>query len=394
MKIAVIGVKGLPSTQGGIERYCEEFYSRLVAQGHSVDLFARSSYIEQPWFSIYKYKGVRVICLPSLPLRGLDALTSSALGALASTIKGYDIVHFHALGPALFSWLPRIASSARIIVTCQGLDWQRAKWGKFSRQIIYWGERAAVKYAHELVVVSEALRSYFQKTYSRDTAYIPNGPGQYAESNPQFTYVRSLNLKPKNYILFLGRLVPEKRPDILLEAFQRLQPQGWKLVFTGGVSDTVEFTSELVNMADNNPNIIFTGELQGKYLAEVVRGAGLFVLPSDLEGLPLVMLEAMREGIPIVASDIPPHRQLLAQERGLLFQAGNVNSCIHSLQEALAHPLEMENRATKAQKYVEVNYNWDKITADNLAVYTNLLKALKKTALSPVEVSDRKRNAA
>lgn len=389
MKIAVIGVKGLPATQGGIERYCEELYSRLVARGHSVDLFARSSYIERPWFSIYYYKGVRVICLPSLPLRGLDALTSSAIGALASTIKGYDIVHFHALGPALFSWLPRVISQARIIVTCQGLDWQRAKWGRFSRQIIYWGERAAVKYAHELVVVSEALSFYFQKTYNRETAYIPNGPGQYAESDPQFAYVRSLNLKPKKYILFLGRLVPEKRPDLLIEAFQKLQPPGWKLALVGGVSDTAEFTSELVRLADNNPNIIFTGELQGKYLAEVVRGAGLFVLPSDLEGLPLVMLEAMREGIPVVASDIPPHQQLLAQDRGLLFEAGSVSSCIRCLQEALAQPLEMANRATKAQKYVEVNYHWDKITADNLTVYVNLLKGNNKKKLTPIGVSDR-----
>ncbi|MBE9169000.1 glycosyltransferase family 4 protein [Pleurocapsales cyanobacterium LEGE 06147] len=393
MKIAVIGVKGLPATQGGIERYCEELYSRLVARGHSVDLFARSSYIQQPWFSIYHCKGVRVICLPSLPLRGLDALTSSAIGALVSTIKDYDVVHFHALGPALFSWLPRIVSSARIIVTCQGLDWQRAKWGKLSRKIIYWGERAAVKYAHELVVVSEALVSYFQKTYSRETAYIPNGPGKYAESDPQFTYIRSLNLKPKNYILFLGRLVPEKRPDLLLEAFQKLQPQGWKLAFVGGVSDTARFTSKLVKIADNNPNIIFTGELQGKYLAEVVRGAGLFVLPSDLEGLPLVVLEAMREGIPIVASDIPPHRQLLAQDRGLLFEAGNVDFCIHSLQQALAQPLEMANRASKAQKYVAINYNWDKIAADNLAVYTNPLKKDKKTDSSPIRVGNRKRDA-
>jgi glycosyltransferase involved in cell wall biosynthesis len=394
MKIAVIGVKGLPATQGGIERYCEELYSRLADRGHSVDLFARSSYIEQPWFSIYQYKGVRVICLPSLPLRGLDALTSSAISAIASTVKGYDVVHFHALGPALFSWLPRIASSAKIIVTCQGLDWQRAKWGKFSRQIIYWGEQVAVKYAHELIVVSEALRSYFQKTYSRETAYIPNGPGQYSESDPQFTYVRSLNLKPKNYILFFGRLVPEKRPDLLIEAFQKLQPQGWKLALAGGVSDTEDYTSELVRLANNNPDIIFTGELKGKYLAEVVRGAGLFVLPSDLEGLPLVMLEAMREGIPVVASNIPPHRQLLTQDRGLLFEAGKVNSCINCLQEALAQPLEMSNRANKAQRYVEVNYNWDKITADNLIVYANLLKGTKKTALSPVGVGDRKRDAA
>jgi glycosyltransferase involved in cell wall biosynthesis len=373
MKIAVIGVKGLPAKQGGIERYCEELYPRLVAQGHQVDLFARPSYIEQPWFSTSNYRGVRVICLPSIPLRGVDALFCSAIASIASILRNYDVVHFHALGPALFSWLPRIASSAKVIVTCQGLDWQRAKWGQLSSKIIYWGERNAVKYVHNMIVVSQDLKKYFATTYGLEAVYIPNGPGEFPSSDPDLEYVRSLNLTPKRYLLFLGRLVPEKRPDLLIQAFQKLLPENWQLVFTGGISDTEKYADYLRQLAKNNSDIIFTGELQGKRLAEIVRGAGLFVLPSDLEGLPLVMLEAMKEGIPVLASDIPPHKQLIESDKGFLFQAGNCDSFVEAMQQALEQPTMREERARKAQNHVLTYYNWEKITSENLEVYQRLV---------------------
>ena len=373
MKIAVIGVKGLPAKQGGIERYCEELYPRLVAQGHQVDLYARPSYTEQPWFFTTDYRGVKVISLPSIPVRGLDALFCSAIASIASILQKYDVVHFHALGPALFSVLPRIASSAKVIVTCQGLDWQRAKWGKFSSKVIYWGERNAVKFVHDLIVVSQDLKNYFAKTYGLEAVYIPNGPGEFPLSDSHFNYVRSLNLTPKGYLLYLGRLVPEKRPELLIQAFQKLAPKGWKLVFTGGISDTEKYVHLLRQLAGDNPNIIFTGELQGAKLAEIVRGAGLFVLPSDLEGLPLVMLEAMKEGIPVLASDIPPHKQLIESDKGFLFQAGNCDSFVKVMQQALAQSNLRSQMAKKAQNHVLANYNWEKIATKNLEVYQTLV---------------------
>ena len=391
MKIAVIGAKGIPAKQGGIERYCQELYPQLVAQGHSVDLFARPSYTNNPWFSSHDYQGVNVISLPSLPIRGLDAFTSSAFGALATVFKSYDIVHFHALGPAIFCWLPRLASQAGVVVTCQGLDWQRAKWGKLSSQLIRWGEQAAVKYAHEIVVVSRDLESYFDKTYKLETNYIPNAPGQYVDSDPECPYLDSVGLNKQGYVLFLGRLVPEKRPDLLIEAFQKLQPQGWKLALAGGNSDTTEYKNELVKLAGGNPNIIFTGELHGECLAEIVRGAGLFVLPSDLEGLPLVMLEVMREGIPVLASNIGAHRQLIGEDRGVVFEAGNVEDCQQKLAQVLNQPQELATMAIKAQQHVKVNYNWDKITYENLSLYAkiaNLPNLVKPISDHGVEVND------
>lgn len=370
MKIAVIGVKGLPAKQGGIEHYCQALYPKIVERGHTVDLYARASYIKQPWLATYQHQGVRVICLPSLPIRGLDAFTSAALAALVCAFRGYDVVHFHALGPSLFSFIPRLLSSAKVIATCQGLDWQRGKWGKSSSSVIRLGEKMAAKYAHNIIVVSKALQDYFKRTYDLDSVYIPNAPGIYAKSNPDFEFVKSRNLKPNKYFLFLGRLVPEKRPDLLLEAFKQLDRSDWKLVLAGGDSDTTEYISELVDLAKDNPNIIFAGELRGSRLAEMVRGAGVFVLPSDLEGLPLAMLEAMREKVPVVASDIPPHQQLIGSDRGILFRAGNLLSCVAALKKAINQPQQLASMAQKAQKYIQRNYTWDKITTDNLSVYS------------------------
>lgn len=377
MKIAVIGTKGLPPKQGGIEHYCAEVYPRMVAQGHSVDLFARSSYTDHTWLNRYDFQGVKVISLPSGQVRGLDAFFSSALGAIASSGTQYDIVHFHALGPALFTWVPRIASCAKVVVTCQGLDWQRAKWGTTSSRLIRMGEKAAVRFAHEIIVVSKDLQAYFANTYGRETVYSPNAPASYAESDPNFSYGTSLGLSQGRYIVFLGRLVPEKRPDLLIEAFEALKPTGWKLVFAGGVSDTKAYVSQLLDRVAKNPDVVFAGELRGARLAEIVRGAGVFALPSDLEGLPLAMLEAMREGVPVLASDIPPHQQLLEGQRGVLFKAGDVNSCSESLKWAIHHPQELAVMAKNAQNYVDIHYNWERITADNLQVYTKLCNSPK-----------------
>ncbi len=370
MKIAVIGAKGLPAKQGGIEHHCQELYSRIVEQGHSVDLFARSSYTNS--LHHYDVQGIRVFPLPSVKFKGVDALFCSALAGVVSRRMPYDIVHFHALGPALFSWLPKFTSSAKVVVTCHGLDWRRAKWSKASSQLLQLGEKTAVNCAERLVVVSEELRSYFKQTYGKETTYIPNAPAKFEQSDPNFLYGTSLGLQQKRYILFLGRLVPEKRPDLLIKAFQALQPSGWKLVLAGGVSDTNQFVSELVDIAAKNTDIVFAGELRGSRLAEIVRGAGLFVLPSELEGLPLAMLEAMQEGVPVLASDIPPHQQLLAEGRGMLFQTGNLESCIHSLNWAIDNSQQLSAMVKDAQSYIQAKYNWNYITTETLRLYASL----------------------
>ena len=367
MKIAVIGAKGLPPEQGGIEHHCAEIYPRMVAQGHSVNLFARSFYTNQPGWSRQDYKGVQVTSLPCPKGGGADVLISSALGAMLTAGK-YDIIHFHALGPALFSWLPRIISPAKVIVTCHGLDWQRAKWGKVAKLSILMGEQLAASCAHEIVVVSEALQSYFLKTYGRNSTYIPNAPATYAASDPSFSWVSSLGLEQGRYLVFLGRLVPEKCPDLLIRAFQALQPQGWKLVLVGS-DDASGFKQNLLELAGDNPNILFTGQLLRDRLAEIVRGAGMCVMPSNTEGLPMAMLEAMAEGVPIIASNIPPHQQLLGENRGVLFRRGDLKGCIQKIDWAILHTEALKPIAERAKLYVKSTYNWDQITTRFLNLY-------------------------
>jgi len=379
MKIAVIGVKGLPAHQGGIEYYAQELYKCIAAGGHKVDIYARSDYTQVESFSSYQYHGINIIPLPSLPIASCDALFNSFLAAFISIFIRYDVIHFHALGPSLFCWIPRLFSSAKIVATCHGLDWQRAKWNKFAKLIIYRGERSAVNYAHDLIVVSQDLQAYFLKEYGLKATYIPTAPAEYAQSTTT-SYLDSLGLVKNRYILFVGRLVPEKRPDLLLRAFQSLNLPHWKLVFVGDTGGTDNrFKQEL--LAHQNDRILFTNTLTGIFLAEIMRNAGLFVLPSDLEGLPLVLLEAMREGVPVLASDIPPHRQLIGQDRGSLFKAGNLQSLITQLEQFLFQPGEFKTKAGKAKEYVDAHHSWGKISYTNLTLYTKPIE--KSPTISP-----------
>lgn len=393
MKIAVIGSKGLPPHQGGIEHHCAEIYPRMVAAGHRVDLYARSSY-NQGQSRATNYRGVNVITVPSIRVKGIDALACSGISALLSTLKfrrsgAYDIVHFHALGPSLFTPLPKLFSNAKVLTTCHGLDWQRAKWGNFSSRVIKTGEQTAVRFADQLVVVSESLRDYFYKSYGRDALYIENAPVTYADSDRHFNFGRSLGLEPNKYMVFIGRLVPEKRVDLLIDAFKRLHPRGWKLALVGDRSDTGAFTTQLLQAANSNPDILFTGELQGQRLAEVVRGAGLFVLPSDVEGLPLALLEAMQEGIPAVVSDIPVHRQMMGVDRGLTFRAGDLDDFQDRLGWAVTHPQQMSRMAHQAGLYVRSHHNWDNITDKYISLYESLLN-IRSTQMAPVKVGAKR----
>ncbi|MBC7883024.1 MAG: glycosyltransferase family 4 protein [Anaerolineae bacterium] len=373
MKIAVIGSKGLPATQGGIERHCEEIYTRLVRLGHSVDLFARSTYTRPATAGSYEYQGVRVLPLPGVNVKGFDALLTSAVGTLLACLNQYDIIHFHAIGPALFSGLPRLLSSARVVFTCHGLDWQRSKWNRAASALLRQGERCGVHYSHQLISVSQELQSYFATTYARKSVYIPNAAASISNSDPEFSFVTSLGLCPGRYLLFVGRLVPEKRPDLLIDAFKSLQPEGWKLVIVGGSSDTGTYTAELARLGEGG-GVHFCGQLGGSNLAEMIRGAGLFVVPSDLEGLPLVMLEAMQECVPVVASDLPVHQQLTYGDRGLLFEAGNIEDCRKSLKWAIEHPHELAAMARNARNYVQIHHDWDRITEQTMQVYRTLLE--------------------
>ncbi|MEM6614745.1 MAG: glycosyltransferase family 4 protein, partial [Cyanobacteria bacterium P01_C01_bin.72] len=373
MKIAVIGARGIPAKFGGIERYCQELYPQIVARGHQVDLYVQPSYQHQSWFSSFIYQKMKVIALPSLPGKRLSLL-NSALNTIWATFGKYDVIHLHGIAAAWFAWFPQMFGEASIIMTCHQLESADIRAYRIFRCLLPWLEQMAVKYTDEIIVTSPELTSYFWRKYGVCPQYIPNAPAKYTVSENNHSCLRAFNLDKSQYLLYLGTFEPDQRLDLLIEVFQKLQPHNWKLVLAGDISYSYQYGSKLLQMTRQQHNIIFTGEIGGNFLGELVRGADIFVNPSNGNNLcsSVAMLEAMREGVPIVASDTENHRQLIGRDRGLLFRAGQFDSLLIQLKYAMSRPKLLLAMAKKAQTYIAVNHNWDKVIYKNLFLYLQL----------------------
>ncbi|MGD1920761.1 MAG: glycosyltransferase family 4 protein [Pleurocapsa sp.] len=385
MKIAVIGVKGIPSDRGDIERYCQEFYPRIAGRGHQVDLFVTPALNQHPWFSVGYYHNVRVIALAPLPPKQTGFMLSSAFSTVWARLGGYDVIHIQGVKAAWFSWFPHLFSNSKIIVTSHQLDiyCHHTKWDKVFCWLSSLMEKTAIRSADEVVVISKALGEYFHNKYKITPRYIPNAPGICEQKDSEFTYGASLGLTPKKYFLYLGKLTSENRPDILIRAFQKLQPQGWKLIIAGGVDNSMKYAIELLRLAKENQNIIFNNEIKGQHLAEIINGAGLLVMPTDGSdlGLPLTVLEAMKKKIPVLASDNRVYRRLIGEDRGLLFESGNLEDLLKKMQYALSEPSILATMAQKAQTYVTINHNWDRVTYGNLSLYLKITEKIDSSAM-------------
>lgn len=288
LKIAMIGHKRIPSREGGVEIVVEELSKRMVNIGHSVYAYNRKGHhvsgkeYEIVDVKLNEYEGIKIIQVPTIEAKGFAALSSSFFATIKALFGKYDVIHFHAEGPCAMLWLPKLFGK-RCIATIHGLDHQRAKWGRFAKKYIMLGEKIAVKFADEIIVLSENVQSYFKDTYGRETKLIPNGVNR-----PE---IRKVDLIEKEYglfclefLLFLARLVPEKGITYLIDAFKQVKTDK-KLVIAGGASDTDSFIKDLKERAKDDERIIFTGFVQGQVLEELYSNAYLYVLPSDLEGM-------------------------------------------------------------------------------------------------------------
>lgn len=370
MKIAMLGHKRIPSREGGVEIVVEELSTRMVRQGHAVTCYnRRGHHVSGKEFDgarSREYQGVTVKTVPTLNKKGLAAMTASVSGAICAAFGKYDVVHFHAEGPCAMLWLPKIFGK-RCIATIHGLDHQRAKWGKFARAYIMAGERTAVKWADEIIVLSQGVQEYFRSTYGRETRFIPNGVNR-PEMVPAQKITEDFGLSKDGYVLFLGRIVPEKGLRYLIEAFQGVSTEK-KLVIAGGASDTQDFVEELKALAKKDSRILFTGFVQGQLLEELYSNAYLYTLPSDLEGMPLSLLEAMSYGNCCLVSDIAECVEVV-EENAAVFQKGNAEDLRSKLQFLCNHREVVEGYRKNAQEYICQKYNWDAVTQETLKLYS------------------------
>lgn len=369
LNIAMLGHKRIPSREGGIEIVVEELSKRMAARGHSVTCYNRNGHhVGGKQFDskhLPEYKGVRLKYVPTLNRRGLAAMTASVTASIEAALGKYDVVHFHAEGPSFMCWLPKLFGK-RIVVTIHGLDHQRAKWGKAASAYIMLGEKNAVRYADEIIVLSRGVQEYFRDTYGRKTRFIPNGVNRPTIREAD-EIKKKYGLEKDSYLLFLGRLVPEKGIRYLLEAFKGVRTDK-KLVIAGGSSDTDAFAKELKELGKDDGRILFTGFVQGRILGELYSNAYLYVLPSDLEGMPLSLLEAMSYGNCCLTSDIAECAEVV-EDRAVTFRKGNVEDLREKLQMLCDQPEMVGNYKDQAADFICGKYDWDRVVERTLELY-------------------------
>ena len=370
LRIAMIGQRGVPATFGGVEHHVEELGARLAERGHEVTVYCRPNYVEDHRTT---YRGMRVRAVPTIGTKHLDAIVHSGLSTVEAIRAHADIVHYHAIGPGLPSFLPRYAARARVVQTVHGLDADRAKWGRGAQTVLRGGEWLSARVPDETIVVAENLAVHYRNVYGRSVSVIPNGVDPGVRRPPE-TIGERWGLAAGSYAVFVGRLVPEKAPDLLVRAWADL-PGDRRLVVAGGSSFTDEYVRTLERAARDDPRVILAGYVFGPPLEELYANAAAFVLPSLLEGLPLTLLEAASYGTPIVASDIAPHLEVLGADGPghRVFRAGSADGLRDALARVLEDPGGEAAGAEDLRARVLAAYRWDDVVDRTEAVYRRAL---------------------
>ncbi|OJF76379.1 MAG: glycosyl transferase family 1 [Treponema sp. CETP13] len=370
LKIAMFGHKRIPSREGGVEIVVEELSTRMVALGNHVTCYNRKGHhIAGTNFDNSTksnlYKGVRLKSVCTINKKGLAAMSSSFFASIKAALGPYDVVHVHAEGPCAMLWILKLRNK-KCIVTIHGLDWARSKWGGFATKYIKFGEKCAVKYADSIIVLSKNVQNYFKDTYNRETVFIPNGVTKpiLVKANE---ITKKFELKKDSYYLFLARIVPEKGIHYLIEAFKKVKTDK-KLVIAGGSSDTDNYLNNLYTLASDDDRIIFTGFVQGKILEELYSNAYVYVLPSDLEGMPLSLLEALSYGNCVLGSDINEITEVV-ENKAILFKQSNVTDLQNKLQYLEDNKDVVTQYKEGASDFICTKYNWDDVTEKTLKTY-------------------------
>ncbi len=386
MKIAMIGHKRMPSREGGVEIVVEELSTRMAAAGHDVTVYNRKgnhvagyNNVDVPKGDEYEYKGVHVKSAFTFKMKSLNALVYSYFATKKAIRSKCDVIHFHAEGPC--AMIPMAKKRGKTCVaTIHGLDWKRSKWGGIASRYIKYGERMAAEYADEIIVLSDSDRKYFKKTYNRKTTLIPNGIDEPVRNDPKVIKLKHA-LNGNDYMLFVARIVPEKGVHTLVEAYSKSGIEV-PLVIAGGSSHSEEYYKTIKAFADKfndmtsrarrKARIVMTGFVQGRELEELYTNAALYILPSEIEGMPLSLLEAMSYGNICLVSDIPENTAVVEQH-GYCFTNKDVDSLRDSMRDIIGHLKEIREDPAYSPEtissFVLDKYNWDSVVKKTLKVY-------------------------
>jgi glycosyltransferase involved in cell wall biosynthesis len=376
LRIAFIGGRGVVSKYSGIETYYEEIGKRLAEMGHDVTVYCRTYFSPaQP-----AHNGMRLVRLPTIRSKHLETLVHTFLSTVHALFGDSDIVHYHCLGPALFSFLPRWFGK-KTVVTVQGLDWQRKKWGRIASAILRLGEQASVRLPDLTMVVSRTLQDYYRSRYGTETSYVPNGTT--LRQRRMAGRLQEWGLVPGGYILFLGRFSPEKNCELLIQAYEQMNTPV-KLVLAGGPSHSQAYVRRLRQYQSDRIRVL--DWVSGEALDELLTNAMLFVLPSDLEGLSLALLDAMGAGVCVLASDIPENRELV-DGSGFTFRHGDRDDLERMLRLLISEPEIRTAAASKARERVWEHYLWGRVAREIEGSYLALAAGNASKPAAPAQAS-------
>ena len=364
MYVLVVGLRGFPGIQGGVETHCEQLYPRLAQLGAKVEVVTRSSYWggDKP----PTYLGVKLTSVWSPSSATLETFVHSFLAVLYAAYKRPDVLHLHAIGPGLYAPLARLFG-LKVVVTHHGPDYDREKWSGAAKFVLRLGERLGMRWSHRRIVISETIRDLVAAKHQRDSDLIPNGVPK-AQPIASTDWLTAQGVTPGKYVLQVSRLVPEKRQLDLIKAFERsgIQDHGFHLLLVGALDSDDDYQNALRDAARANPQVVLSGFQTGDTLREILTHAGVFVLPSSHEGLPIALLEALSYSLRSFASDIPSNLEVpIAAEQ--FFPLGDVKALAGLLAQAANRTWTDEDRARTLT--IAEAYDWDEIAAQTLAVY-------------------------
>ena len=364
LRVAMLGSKGIPAEHGGIERHVEEVALRLARRGHRVDVFTRAHHsVREPFLD-----GVRLRRRPSIPTKHLDAATHTALCALEVALSArYDILHIHGIGPGLFAgWTPGVRS----VFTYHAQDWRQRKWGALARWFLRRGEANAMRRADAVITVSRLLQKYVQDTHGRACTYIPNG-ARAVVAAPDVRLLQRWELTPRHYFLFVGRLIADRGIGTLVDAFARL-PTSMRLVIAGEAQLPHAAFQALRAQAGNG--VLFVGQQDNDSLDALYAHAYLCVHPSEVEGMPIAVLDAMAHAQAVVVSDIPENVEAIG-DAGVTFPVGDASALAATLTALLDAPDRVRMLGERAQERARTFYDWDDVARQTERVYADVLSA-------------------
>lgn len=377
ISVIVLGLRGFPQVQGGVETHAEHLYAELTQLGCNVEVVVRDSY--QPRDNPAIWKGIQFKRLWAPSNKSLEAIVHTFLGVLYAAVRRPDVLHIHAIGPALMTPLARLMG-LNVVVTHHGQDYERQKWGFAAKAILRTGEYFGMRFASQRIVISNGIRTLVRDKYDRASVLIPNGV-TLPEKPTTAAAPELFGLTSGKYVLLVGRLVPEKRHLDLIHAFAKASLKGWKLALVGASDHPDDYMTSVLNAAAATPGVICTGFQSGLALRELYAHAGLFVLPSSHEGLPIVLLEALSYGLPALASDIPANLEV--RNPGIsFFPLGNVDKLAQALSER-ATPARDAIQADAIQRHVTDNYRWNAIAHATRIVYAQVIERPTYALLNP-----------